>query len=259
MRDGDLQACAELVEKGDPDRFRAVLAAPVPARRVLLPIFAFNLEVARAPWVSAEPMIGEMRLQWWRDVLDEIASGSEVRRHEVASPLSEILDAKGACLLDQLVAARRWDLYREPFEDHADFERHLEQTGGGLMQVSGRALGASEAEETVLRLAGKASALAGWFQAVPELAARGRVPLVDGRPDAVAALARDGLGWLAEARRGFSSVPKAARAALLPGWDSARVLKLVAVEPERVAEASLAGSEAGKRFALIRAAWLGRI
>jgi phytoene/squalene synthetase len=204
-------------------------------------------------------MIGEMRLQWWRDVLEEIASGSEVRRHEVASPLSEVLDATGARLLDQLVAARRWDLYREPFEDGADFERHLEQTGGGLMQVSGRALGASQASEETLRLAGKATALAGWFQAVPELEARGRVPLVDGRPDAVAALARAGLGWLAEARRGVSALPKEARAAILPGWETARVLRLVAAAPQRVAEGSLAGSEAGRRLALIRAALLGRI
>ena len=41
-------ACAELVERGDPDRFRAVMAAPVEARAQLFPLYAFNLEVARA-------------------------------------------------------------------------------------------------------------------------------------------------------------------------------------------------------------------
>ncbi|MEQ8366967.1 MAG: phytoene synthase, partial [Roseicyclus sp.] len=60
-----LQACAELVARGDPDRFRATMAAPVDARRVLFPLYAFNIEVSRAPWVTAEPMIAEMRLQFW--------------------------------------------------------------------------------------------------------------------------------------------------------------------------------------------------
>ena len=82
-----IEACASLVRDGDPDRFAAAVAAPVPARAVLFPIYAFNLEVARAPWVTAEPMIAEMRLQWWRDVLSEIEAGGDVRRHEVATPL----------------------------------------------------------------------------------------------------------------------------------------------------------------------------
>ncbi|MBT6544979.1 MAG: squalene/phytoene synthase family protein, partial [Rhodobacteraceae bacterium] len=69
----DLNACAALVERGDPARFLAVMAAPVQAREVLFVLFAFNLEVARAPWVTQQPMIAEMRLQWWCDALDEIA------------------------------------------------------------------------------------------------------------------------------------------------------------------------------------------
>ncbi len=65
-----LAACAALVERGDPDRFLAVMAAPAWARARLFPLYAFNLEVARAPWVTEEPMIAEMRLQWWRDVVE---------------------------------------------------------------------------------------------------------------------------------------------------------------------------------------------
>ena len=72
-------ACAALVERGDPQRFRAAMAAPPEARRVLFPLYAFNVEVARAPWVTQEPMIAEMRLQWWRDALEEIAMGGRVR------------------------------------------------------------------------------------------------------------------------------------------------------------------------------------
>ena len=52
-----LDACADLVNRGDPDRFRSAMLAPMPIRGDLLALYAFNLEVARAPWVTNEPMI----------------------------------------------------------------------------------------------------------------------------------------------------------------------------------------------------------
>ena len=115
-----LDACARLVEQGDPDRFAATMAAPLAARARLLPLYAFNLEVARAPWVASEPMIAEMRLQWWRDVLDDPAR----RAHEVAGPLHDLIReaALPVDVLDRMAAARRWDVWREPFEDRAAFD-----------------------------------------------------------------------------------------------------------------------------------------
>ena len=139
--DADLTACARLVERGDPDRFAAAMAAPVEARAVLFPVYAFNVEVARAPWVTQETMIAEMRLQWWRDALEEIREGKVVRRHEVVTPLSAVLDAEGAELLDRLVGARRWDVYRDAFEDAEHFSRYVEETSGHLLLAAGRALG----------------------------------------------------------------------------------------------------------------------
>ena len=108
-----IDACAALVERSDPDRFLAAMAVSIAARRVLLPIYAFNIEVTRAPWVTQEPMIAEMRLQWWRDVLTEIQSGGGVRNHEVATPLAEVLPPHAAQILDQLIEARRWDIGRD--------------------------------------------------------------------------------------------------------------------------------------------------
>ena len=60
----DINGCAGLVQRGDADRFMAIMAAPVSARAVLFPLFAMNIEVSRAPWVTQESMIAEMRLQW---------------------------------------------------------------------------------------------------------------------------------------------------------------------------------------------------
>jgi hypothetical protein len=72
------------------------MATPPEARAVLFPLYAFNLEVSRAPWVTEEPMIAEMRLQFWRDVAEEIGQGAPPRAHEVAAPLAEAVRAEDA-------------------------------------------------------------------------------------------------------------------------------------------------------------------
>lgn len=252
---GDLDNLAGLLERGDPDRFRALLAAPPTARPVLLPLYAFNLEVARAPWASAEPMIAEMRLQFWRDVLEEIAGGGEVRRHEVATPLAMVLDAEGARLLDPLVAARRWDCYREPFEGADHFNRYIHDTYGRLIWVAARALGATEAGP--VEDFGAAAGRAAFLLAVPDLLSRGRQPLA--HTDDPAAIARDGQAVLARGRGARGRIPRAARAALLPGWRAPDILARAAADAGRVTAGDLAEAEARKRLRLILAALRGTI
>ena len=253
-----VDACAALVERGDPDRFAAVMAAPVAARGRLFVLYAFNLEVARAPWVTKEPMIAEMRLQWWRDIVAEAAAGKAARAHEVAGPLSALIReaALPVEVMDRLVEARRWDVYRDAFEDRAAFDAYLEDTGAGLMWLAGRALGAGAAGEAALRGLGWAVALAGFLRAVPELEARGRVPLVDGRAEAVAALARDGLARLAGARAGLRRLGPA-RAATIAGWQAEGLLRMAAREPGRVAAGGMALPEFARRWGLLRAGLRG--
>ena len=250
-----VHACAGIVERGDPDRHLAVMAAPPEARARLWPIYAFNVEVARAPWLTEEPLIAEMRLQWWRDALEEIAEGRAVRRHEVTTPLSEVLDAEGAQVLDAAVTARLWDARREPFADEAALDGHLEDTAGALLWAAARSLGARSGEEAV-RGAAYAQGLANWLRAVPALEARGRLPLVDGRPEAVAALARRGLERLAEARR--EGVPPEARPTMLAVWRAGPVLRRAAADPRRVADGALEGSEFARRGSLLLRAATGR-
>ena len=240
-------ACADLVARGDPDRFAAILAAPVSAREVLLPIYAFNLEVARAPWVTAEPMIAEMRLQWWSDVLDEIIEGKEVRRHEVTTPLAAAVPPAAARVLHQIVAARQWDIHEAGFDDTDALWRHLEHTGGALIYASALSLGASEESEPVLRDAGTAGALAAWFQAIPALEAQGKRPLPDGRAGAVQSLAREGQRRLVRARRGRHAVPGAAQSAVFPAWQAGPLLRRAVRMPGLVADGALGLSEFQRR------------
>ncbi|PJI91645.1 squalene/phytoene synthase [Yoonia maricola] len=226
------EACAALVEKADPLRFRVAMAAPVAARQILFPLYAFNVEVARAPWVTQEAMIAEMRLQWWRDALEEIALGKTVRRHEVVDALAGCLDREGAQCLDGLVAARRWDVYKDPFEGGDHFDEYIDATSGHLMWTAARLLGT--AEETVVRGFAYGVGVANIFQAVPALQGQSRQPLIDGSDAGVAALAGRGLARLDKARGQRGAVSKASGSALVAGYHARPVLRMVQTAPGRV-------------------------
>jgi len=245
----DLNACADIVRRGDPERFMAVMAAPLAARRKLFPIYAFNVEVARAPWVTGEAMIAEMRLQWWRDALGEIAGGGTVRRHEVVTPLSGVLDKGATELLDQLIVARRWDVYRDPFQDEAHFREYIDHTTGHLLRVATQSLGTASGD--VVGSAGFAQGLANWFRAIPALEAAGRIPLIDGRPENISVLASEGLQNLIDARKARSEVSRDAGRALLVLWKCAGILKRAKANPNAVAQGALEPAPFQSRIALM--------
>jgi phytoene synthase len=217
-------ACATLVQRGDPDRFLAVMAAPAHARAQLFPLYAFNLEIARVPWVTEEPLIAEMRLQWWEDVVENAASGA-AKAHEVAAPLHELIRDFGLPVevIGRLIAARRWDIHHAPHDDRTALHAYLEDTGAGLMWLAARALGAPDTAEDAVRAYGWASAAAAYLRAVPELQARGRQPLPKGAT--AADLGRTGLEKLATARAARKTVPKDVAPALLAGWQAEPILK----------------------------------
>ncbi|GHD99800.1 phytoene synthase [Defluviimonas sp. 20V17] len=250
-----LEACAALVERGDPERF---VTARGPAAARLMPLYAFNLEIARAPWVTAEPLIAEMRLTWWDEALEEIAAGRPPRAHEVVIPLAGVI--RDAALpmgpFHEMIAARRWDVAAQPFADEAALWAHLEASAGNLMWLAARALGAPEAARDVVRDFGTGAGLAAWLRAVPALVARGRAPLPEGVDPA--ALARAGLGRIARARGGRRMVPAAALPAMLAGAGAGSMLRRVLRDPDAVARDGLDRSEFARRSGLLARAISGR-
>ena len=248
-------ACARLVERGDPLRFRAAMAVPVAARRVLFPLYAFNLEVARAPWVTQEAMIAEMRLQWWRDVLEEIAQGGPVRSHEVTDALAQVLDAQGARDLDALVEVRRWDIYKDAFADRDHLDRYIAGTSGALMGTAARLLGPCDADVVADFAFG--CGVANFLRAIPALENAGRRPLIDGTVEGVRELAQDALARLDRARGNRKAVSRAAGAALVAGWQARPVLRRAIADPQAVALGALEPAPFSDRLRLARAAMLG--
>jgi len=248
-----LAACATLVERGDPDRFLATMTGAPKARARLFPLYAFNLEIARAPWVSSEPMIGQMRLQFWRDTLAEIAQGAPPRAHEVAVPLTQVLreTEQGVDLLDAMVVARLTDLERAPFGSAPALGAYLGETSGNLMVAAVAALGGDPGLDVPAHAVGRASGLANWLMAVPELQARGWEAL----PEDIAVLIAEARAGLTAARRArFGPALPAVRAA----WRAEAVLDRAAADLGAIRAGQLGGSEFARRGSLLVKSLTGR-
>ena len=140
MQDASSQ-CEALLRAGDRDRFLAALFAPAEHRGAILALYAFNLEIARVREVVREPLAGEIRLQWWSDVLGGEPRG-EAQGHPVVAAL---LAAVAKYRLDKarllaLIEARRFDLFNEPMLTMADFEKYADAAAGGLMSLCAQIL-----------------------------------------------------------------------------------------------------------------------
>jgi len=244
-----------LVARGDPERWRTVMAAPLAARPGLLALYAFNLEIARAAWIVSEPLLAEIRLQWWRDAVAEIYEGVPPRRHEVVAPLAGTIAAADLPrrLFDEMIDARAGDADSAPCEDRTELDLYIDHTAGHLMELAARALGAEGAALPVVRDFARGAGTASLLRALPALRARGRDPLPTGV--APSDLARDGIAALARARARRARVPRSALAALLPGWQADRVLEAAATDPAARLEVSQVRARAGLTWRALSGRW----
>jgi hypothetical protein len=251
----DITGCADLVRRGDPDRFLAIMSAPVAQRGALFVIFAFNLEIVRAPWITKEPMIAEMRLQWWQDVIDEIYAGKQVRHHEVVTPLAALITQLKLPreLLDQLIAARRWDLSSEPHAHAFAFTDYIMHTSGNLMALACLAIGTDARDTVSAQEYGYGDGIARLFVAIPELENVQRKPLVDGRAEAVQKLAQNAME-----RMDVMFTDKTPNPALRTAWMAHSILKTAARDPSLVGAGGLEITQGRKKLRLLIKSFLNR-
>jgi phytoene synthase len=137
--------CENLVRTFDKDRYLAALFAPAEARQHLHALYAFAGEIARVRAMVREPLPGEIRLQWWRDVLTGEAWG-DVSANPVAAAL---LDTAERCGLPKerliaLIESHVFDLYDDAMASLADLDAYAERTSGALFALAAQILGGKE-------------------------------------------------------------------------------------------------------------------
>ena len=111
MPEAALSYCALEVRRHDPERFLTCLFAPAERREALFALYAFNQEVAKTRAIVSEPLLGEIRLTWWREAIAQIYEGTPLQ-HAVVRALAEAVRAHDLprAPFDRLIEARGQDL-----------------------------------------------------------------------------------------------------------------------------------------------------
>src|SRR5690349_4119565 len=132
-----LKACRDTVRKYDPDRYLSALFAPADKRPLLFALYALNHELARVGEIVREPMMGEIRLQWWRETI-EGARENKPRAHDIARALSELFSRADlpTSLFDAMIGARAFDLSRDSAPEQEALVGYLDATSGNLMRLA---------------------------------------------------------------------------------------------------------------------------
>lgn len=272
-----LALCESTVRSSDPDRYFATLFAPSDKRPLLYALYAFNRELARIAVVAREPIMAEIRLQWWREALDGACEGRP-RAHPAAIGLAEIF----ACasppreLFDRLIEAHQLDTESAPFPDLESLESHADASSASLMRIAAHILDMWADVDIPAREAGMAYGLARILHAVPQCIARGRMPLpadlfvAEGLSvmnalsvhdstalkRVIARVADVAQTHLARARK--MQIPREARAAFLPASLVPAFLSQIARNGDPLREPRDI-SQPRRQLILLRSALLGRL
>ncbi|HWA47160.1 MAG TPA: squalene/phytoene synthase family protein [Dongiaceae bacterium] len=226
--------CLDQVRQGDRDRYLILLFAPSAARGHLAALAAFNLELARAREQTSESLLALIRLQWWREAIEEIRAGGKVRQHQVATALAETTRVCGlnTDLMLAMIEARESESEQGAPDSEAVFLARIDATAGNLLRLSLQALRLESQAPAVSAAAtriGRAYATAGLLRSIVADARRRQVRLpldrlgaagvnvdrlYDLKPQAqlmefVRGLAEEAAADLAAARRG--DLPRAAK------------------------------------------------
>jgi 15-cis-phytoene synthase len=160
--------CADLVRTHDFARYASTLFVAAAARRALLSIYAFNVEISRVRDQVSQPLPGEIRLQWWTDMLAGAGHG-EVEGNPVAAELLQTIKAFRLPVepLSRLIEEHQFDLYNDPMPSMAALEGYLDATSSALFSLAARVM--APMSEEIDHLARHAGLAQGMVQAIATL------------------------------------------------------------------------------------------
>ncbi|MCD4662108.1 phytoene/squalene synthase family protein [Agrobacterium sp.] len=174
----NLDVCLATLRDTDRDRYLACLLSPADRRNSLAALYAFNAEIARIRDSVREALPGEVRMQWWRDLLEGNAHGDSLS-HPVAAALLTVIEQYRLPrpVLANMIEARIFDLYDDLFEDRNALEGYAGETASALIQLASLVLSAEDAPASAEAAghAGVAQAMAGILLLMPLHRRRGQV------------------------------------------------------------------------------------
>lgn len=141
----NLSLCAQHVKIYDWDHFFCAFFAPEAKRETLMRLLAFNAEITRAvslptSWSIAGPMAGLIRLQWWRELIENRNN----RDHEIAQPIRDAISSQELKPEDllSLIDAREAEL--EGIEDWHQWRQIMMASSGKVQSLTAQIMGVTD-------------------------------------------------------------------------------------------------------------------
>lgn len=172
--------CLAVLRDTDRDRYLACLLAPADKRGALAALYAFHAEIARMRDVVREALPGEIRLQWWRDLLEGAADGDAMANPLAAGLLACVEEHRlPVAVLTAMIEARIFDVYNDPMESRSALEGYAGETASALIQLASLILDPENAPKSAEAAghAGVAQTVAGTLLMLPIHRRRGQVYL----------------------------------------------------------------------------------
>jgi phytoene synthase len=170
--------CLAMLRDSDRDRYLACLLSPEDKRSALAALYALNAELARIRDLVHEPLPGEVRMQYWRDLLEGTAHGS-TEANPLAAALLSAIDTHRLPrqTFADMIDARIFDLYDDPMETRVSLEGYAGETASALIQLASLILSPEEAAKSAEAAghAGVAQAIAGLLLLMPLHRHRGQL------------------------------------------------------------------------------------
>jgi phytoene synthase len=215
--------CRTLIAEADDDFHLSINYAPADDRARLAALFALLIELRRIPSSVSEAPLGEIRLQWHREALDEIVAGKRPRAHPVIAALAASVDVPSLrATFETMIDARARLLYEPAFATLDDLRAFLREAEAPMAAL---ALGEAKGASAALSL-GEAHALARLAPALaPALAAEAARAALDLHAQHAPALA--GLTVEAFGRLAYLSLTRGHAAR--PGGEAWPVMKRIAL------------------------------
>ena len=119
-------------------------------RADVVALYAFDHTLSRIAHIVTQPMLGEIRLAWWREAIDEAFDAKPPRAHPVVKALSVAISRRdlNKQAFDTLIDARERDLDATPLNlDEA--VRYAEQTASDVMSIAARIINPKSASDLI--------------------------------------------------------------------------------------------------------------
>ena len=142
--------CIGLVRDRDRDRYVATLHSPAAARPALFALHALDLELAQVVAATTEPMLGEIRLAWWREQLARLDGGAVPAQPVLAALAAEVLPRGISGQILEPLEDAMLVLLLEPAPDAAGLQRYAEARGATLFAAMAKVLGGDVAAARAL-------------------------------------------------------------------------------------------------------------